>query len=336
MKHTLQSLVCTMLWLAMMHSLPAHAADKVELLNVSYDPTREFYEEYNPLFAKHYKEKTGIDVVVKQSHGGSSKQARAVMDGLRADVVTLALGYDIDMIAKLSKRIHTDWQQKFPHNSTPCTSTVVFLVREGNPKNIKDWNDLVRDDVSIITPNPKTSGGARWNYLAAYAYAHQHFAGDEAKIVDFMRTLFKRVLVLDAGARGATTTFAQRRMGDVLMTWESEAHLALREIGTDQLDIIMPSLSIKAEPPVAIVDKVVEKKGTHEVARAYLDYLYSTEAQRLAAKHFCRPQDVNVMNEFTAQFQSITMKTIEEMGGWEAIHAKHFAGGALFDQIMKK
>jgi sulfate/thiosulfate transport system substrate-binding protein len=322
--------------IAMSLALPAHAADTVELLNVSYDPTREFYEEYNPLFITHYKEQTGVDVVVKQSHGGSSKQARAVMEGLRGDVVTLALAYDIDMIAKLGKRLDTQWQQEFPHQSAPCTSTIVFLVRKGNPKNIQDWNDLVREDVAIITPNPKTSGGARWNYLAAYAYAIEHFAGDEAKTYDYMRTLFKRVMVWDAGARGATTTFAQRRMGDVLITWESEAHLALKEIGEDQLELVIPSFSIQAEPTVAVVDKVVERRGTQKVARAYLDYLYSKPAQRLAAKHYCRPRDAEIMREFAAQFQPTQMKTVADLGGWEAVHAKHFAEGALFDQIMKK
>ena len=264
----------------------SQAADKVELLNVSYDPTREFYDEFNKLFTEHWKKTKGQDVTITQSHGGSGKQARSVIEGLKADVVTLALAYDIDVIAEKAGRLPKDWQSKLAHNSAPSNSTIVFLVRQGNPKHIKDWNDLVRDDVKVITPNPKTSGGARWNYLAAWAYAKETFGGDEAKIKDYMSKLFKNVPVLDTGARGSTTTFVQRGIGDVLIAWENEAHLAVQQSGKGAFEVVIPSISILAEPPVAVVEKNAQAKGTSEVAKAYLQFLYTPEAQQLAAKYF--------------------------------------------------
>lgn len=309
----------------------AHAS---ELLNVSYDPTREFYEDYNALFATHWKETTGDTVEINQSHGGSGKQARAVIDGLQADVVTLALAYDIDAIAKNGKNlIAPDWQKQFPHHSAPFTSTIVFLVKKGNPKAIKDWDDLVKKDVQIITPNPKTSGGARWNYLAAYGYALKVNKGDQAKAKDFMVKLFANVPVLDAGARGATTTFAQRGIGDVLVTWESEAHLALREFGDDKFDIIMPSLSIRAEPPVAVVEGVAKRHKTEKLAKAYLDYLFSDEAQALGAKHFYRPTNKLALKAAGNMFPKVSMLTIKDFGGWAAAQKTHFDDGGLFDSI---
>lgn len=328
--------------LALMGSLLlAFQAQAAELLNVSYDPTREFFEDYNALFAKHWKDNTDESVKIKQSHGGSGKQARAVIDGLQADVVTLALAYDIDAIAQRGRKlISPDWQQQFPHSSAPFTSTIVFLVKEGNPKSIKDWDDLLRDDVKVITPNPKTSGGARWNYLAAYGYALSIHQGDEAKAKEFMIDLFANVPVLDAGARGATTTFAQRGMGDVLVTWESEAHLALREFGEDRFDIVMPSLSIRAEPPVAVVEGVAKRHKSETLAKAYLNYLYSDDAQHLGAKHFYRPTDKAALEATGDLFPAVKMLTIKDFGGWEKAQKTHFDDGGLFDKIsttaMKK
>ncbi len=317
-------------------SLPAHAADAIELLNVSYDPTRELYEDYNVAFAKHWKEKTGEDVTIKQSHGGSGKQARAVIDGLRADVVTLALAYDIDAIAEKSKLLPVNWLEKLPNNSSPYTSTIVFLVKKGNPKGIKDWNDLIKDGVKVITPNPKTSGGARWNYLAAYGYALKAFGNDEAKAQEFLKKLFANVPILDTGARGSTITFVERGIGDVLLAWENEAFLAQKELGEGKFEIVVPSLSILAEPSVAVVDKVAEKKGTLDVARGYLSYLYSKEGQEIAAKHYYRPTDPEVAAQYAASFPTLQLLTIADFGGWKAAQKKHFDDGGVFDAIMAK
>ncbi|MFJ7915285.1 MULTISPECIES: sulfate ABC transporter substrate-binding protein [unclassified Lysinibacillus] len=304
----------------------------VELLNVSYDPTRELYEEFNKDFIKKWKDETGQDVTIKQSHGGSGKQGRAVIDGLGADIVTLALAYDIDEIAQARGLLNKDWQTEFDNNSTPYTSTIAFLVRKGNPKGIKDWNDLIKDDVSVITPNPKTSGGARWNYLAAWAYAGKLYKNDEAKIKEFMKALYSNVEVLDSGARGATTTFVERKIGDVLIAWENEAHLSLNELG-DEFDIITPSLSILAEPPVAIVDKIVDKKGTREVAEAYLKYLYSERGQEIAAKNYYRPRNGKILAKYQEQFPKLELVSIDDFGGWAEAQAKHFKDGGTFDEI---
>ncbi len=311
-------------------------AAPVELLNVSYDPTRELYEDYNAAFIKHWKEKSGQDVVINQSHGGSGKQARSVMEGLKADVVTLALAYDIDVLAEKGKLLPADWQNKFPHNSSPYTSTIVFLVKSGNPKNIRDWDDLIRADVQVITPNPKTSGGARWNYLAAWAYASEKFAGDDAKIKEFIGKLFKNVPVLDTGARGSTTTFIQRGIGDVLVTWENEAFLAQEEIGKGKFDIVLPSISIKTEPPVAVVEKNASARGASELAEAYLEYLYSPIAQDIIAKHYFRPTDETVAQKYAQRYISIRMVNIKDMGGWAEIQKKHFDDNGIFDQIYSK
>jgi len=305
----------------------------IELLNVSYDPTREFYEKYNALFAKHWQEKTGQLVKITQSHGGSGKQARSVLDGLKADVVTLALAYDIDVIAQRGKLLPADWQAKLPNNSSPYTSTIVFLVRKGNPKHIKDWDDLVRDGVQVITPNPKTGGGARWNYLAAWAYAKGKFAGDDAKIKDYMSDLFKHVPVLDTAARGSTTTFAQRGIGDVLITWENEAFLAKREMAKEGLEIVIPSISITAEPPVAVVEKNAERKKTLEAAKEYLAFLYSKEAQELAAQNFYRPSDAVIAKKYADQFPPVKAVTINDFGGWKKAQQDHFDDGGSFDKI---
>jgi sulfate transport system substrate-binding protein len=308
----------------------------VSLLNVSYDPTREFYQAYDAAFARHWKERTGETVKVRQSHGGSGKQALAVIHGLEADVVTLALGYDIDAIAQEGK-LAPDWQQRLPQRSAPYTSTIVFLVRKGNPKAIRDWDDLVKGDVSIITPNPKTSGGARWNYLAALAWAHKRWPGDEAKATDYLRELYRRVAVLDAGARGATNTFVQRGLGDVLLAWENEAFLALQESGPDAFEIVVPSVSVLAEPPVAVVDSVVARRGTAEIARAYLEYLYSPEGQRLAAKHYYRPVHPQYAAPADlARFPKLELLTIEDFGGWQKVQQEHFADGGVFDRIVAK
>jgi sulfate/thiosulfate transport system substrate-binding protein len=306
------------------------------LLNVSYDPTREFYKTFNEAFAAHWKAETGEDVTVDQSHGGSGKQARAVIDGLEADVVTLALAYDIDAIAANSDLIAKDWQKRLPHNSSPYTSTIVFLVRKGNPKQIKDWPDLVKEGVEVVTPNPKTSGGARWNYLAAWAYGLKANGADEAKAQQFVAELYRRVPVLDTGARGSTTTFVQRGIGDVLLAWENEAFLAIEELGKDQVEIVVPSMSILAQPPIAIVDKNVDAHGTRKVAEAYLSYLYSTAGQELAAQNFYRPTDPDVAAKFKDQFPDVPMVTVDEtFGGWQEAQKKHFADGAMFDQIYK-
>ena len=308
-------------------------ANAAELLNVSYDPTRELYTEFNAAFAKFWKAKTGQELTVRQSHGGSGKQARAVIDGLEADVVTLALAYDIDVIAQTGL-LPVDWQSKFASNSAPYTSTIVFLVRKGNPKAVKDWNDLVKPGISVITPNPKTSGGARWNYLAAWAYADHATGKDEAKTRQFIGQLFKNVPVLDSGARGSTTTFVQRGIGDVLIAWENEAYLALKEFGADKFEIVTPSISILAEPPVAVVGSVAARHGTSELANAYLAYLYSTEGQEIAGKNFYRPRDPQVAEKYAGQFGKVTLVTIDEaFGGWKKAQPTHFADGGVFDQI---
>lgn len=315
-------------------TVPAHAQKTIELLNVSYDPTRELYQDYNAAFAHYWKAKTGDEVIIKQSHGGSGKQARSVIDGLPADVVTLALAADVDALANVGKLIPADWQKRLPENSAPYTSTIVLLVRKGNPKGIKDWDDLVRPGVSVITPNPKTSGGARWNYLAAWGYALAKFGGDEPKARDFIAALYRNVPVLDSGARGSTTTFVQRGIGDVLISWENEAFLALKESGGDQFAIVVPSLSILAEPTVAWVDKVVERKGTAAVAKAYLEYLYSDEGQDIAGKNFYRPRSPKAAAKYAAQFPQIKLITIDDaFGGWTKAQKAHFADGGVFDQI---
>ncbi|MDX9740579.1 MAG: sulfate ABC transporter substrate-binding protein [Gammaproteobacteria bacterium] len=312
-----------------------HAAS-VDLLNVSYDPTRELYADYNKAFAAHWKEKSGQDVHVRQSHGGAGKQARAVIDGLEADVVTLALAYDIDAIHEKAGLIPADWQSRLPHNSAPYTSTIVFLVRKGNPKNIRDWDDLVKPGVGVITPNPKTSGGARWNYLAAWAYGLQKYGSEDAAR-DFVAKLYKNVPVLDSGARGSTTTFVQRGIGDVFLSWENEAFLALNELGPDKFEIVLPSLSILAEPPVTIVDRNVDKHGTREVAQAYLDFLYSPEGQRLAAKHYYRPREPQHASvKDRERFPELNLVTIDEVfGGWQKAQKTHFGDGGVFDQIYQ-
>ena len=311
-------------------------AKDIALLNVSYDPTRELYQDYNEAFAKYWKAKTGDVVSVKQSHGGSGKQARSVIDGLDADVVTLALAYDIDEIGEKAKLIPADWQKRLKHNSSPYTSTIVFLVRKGNPKGIKDWDDLTKAGVSVITPNPKTSGGARWNYLAAWGFELKR-TGSEAKAKEFVGNLYKNVPVLDSGARGSTTTFVERGIGDVLLAWENEALLAIKELGPDKFDIVAPPLSILAEPPVTIVDKVVDKKGTRAVAQAYLEYLYSTEGQEIAGKNYYRPIDPAVAAKYAKQFPKVTLFTIDEVfGGWAKAQKTHFADGGVFDQIYTK
>ena len=311
----------------------AHA--DVTLLNVSYDPTRELYQDFNAAFAKEWKAKANETVTINQSHGGSGKQARAVIDGLEADVVTLALGYDISALAE-AKLIPTDWQKRLPHNASPYTSTIVFLVRKGNPKQIKDWGDLVKPGIGIITPNPKTSGGARWNYLAAWAYALKQPGGNDQTAKDFVGRLFKNVKVLDSGARGATTTFTERGIGDVLLAWENEAYLAVKELGPDKFDIVTPSLSILAEPPVSVVDKVVDKRGTRKVAEAYLNYLYTPEGQEIAARNYYRPRDAQVAAKYAKQFAKVNLITIDDVfGGWDKAQKTHFADGGTFDQIYQ-
>ncbi|MEQ1887843.1 MAG: sulfate ABC transporter substrate-binding protein [Alphaproteobacteria bacterium] len=330
-----QILVAALTAASLSLGVAAHS-ETIEFLNVSYDPTREFYEAYNELFVRHWKEKTGQDVNIKQSHGGSGKQARSVIDGLRADVVTLALAYDIDAIAERAKLLPANWQEKYPNNSSPYTSTIVFLVKKNNPKNIKDWDDLVKDGVQIITPNPKTSGGARWNYLAAYGYALKKFGGDETLATEFVQKLFANVPVLDTGARGATTTFVQRGIGDVLLAWENEAFLAVHEIGNGQFDIVVPSVSILAEPPVAVIDKNASKHGTLAIAREYLSFLYSKEAQTLAGKNFYRPSDPEIAAQFEDTFPKTGLLSIADFGGWKAAQKKHFDDGGVFDRIMMK
>ncbi len=316
-------------------ALAAQAKD-VTLLNVSYDPTREFYQAYNEAFARHWKGKTGDTVSVKASHGGSGKQARSVIDGLDADVVTLALAYDIDAIADKARLLPPDWQKRLKHNSAPYTSTIVFLVRKGNPKKIRDWDDLVKPGVQVITPNPKTSGGARWGYLAAWGYA-QRKTGSEAQAQDFVKRLFANVPVLDSGARGATTTFAERGIGDVLISWENEALLAVKELGADKVEVVAPSVSILAEPPVAVVDKVVDKRGTRAVAQAYLEYLYSPEGQDLAGRHHYRPIDPATAARYANAFPKLGLFTVDEVfGGWQKAQQAHFADGGIFDRIYTR
>jgi sulfate transport system substrate-binding protein len=311
-------------------------AKDIKLLNVSYDPTRELYQDYNAAFARYWKAKTGDDVVVAQSHGGSGKQAQSVINGLEADVVTLALAYDIDAIAQQAKLLPADWQKRLPDNSTPYTSTIVFLVRKGNPKGIKDWGDLVKPNVVVVTPNPKTSGGARWNYLAAWAYALDKYGHDDAKARDFIKRLYKNVPVLDSGARGSTTTFVEREIGDVLLAWENEAHLAIKQFGVDKFDIVTPPLSILAEPPVALVDKVAKKRGTSDVARAYLEYLYSDEGQDIAGRNFYRPRSEKAAAKYASQFSPVKLVTVDEVfGGWQKAQKAHFADGGVFDQIFQ-
>jgi sulfate/thiosulfate transport system substrate-binding protein len=305
------------------------------ILNVSYDPTREFYQEFNEAFAEHWQQQTGEEVTIQQSHGGAGKQARAVIDGLEAHVVTLALAYDIDAIAERTGWIPKDWQSRLPHNSSPYTSTIVFLVRKGNPRGIQDWADLVKEDVQVITPNPKTSGGARWNYLAAWAWALRQPGGNDAKAQAFVADLYRHVPVLDTGARGSTTTFVQRGIGDVLLAWENEAFLALEELGPDEFEIVVPSLSILAEPPVTLVDHVVDKHGTREVAEAYLEYLYSPTGQTLAAKHYYRPVAPEHADPADLErFPEVELITIDQVfGGWQEAQSRHFADGGVFDQI---
>ena len=312
-------------------ALPA-AAD-VTLLNVSYDPTRELYQDFNKAFAKYWQDRNKEKVTIRQSHGGSGKQARSVIDGLDADVVTLALAYDIDEIAERAKLLPADWQKRLPHNASPYTSTIVFLVRKGNPKGIKDWDDLVKPGISIVTPNPKTSGGARWNYLAAWGYALKK-GRTEAEAKQFVASIFRNVAVLDSGARGATTTFVERGIGDVLLAWENEAYLSIQELGPGKFEIVTPSVSILAEPPVAVVDKVADKKGNRKVADAYLQFWYTAEAQEIAAKNFYRPIDPKVAAKHSAQFAKVNLFTIDEaFGGWQKAQKAHFADGGVFDQI---
>jgi sulfate/thiosulfate-binding protein len=314
----------------------AGAAAQSTLLNVSYDPTRELYQDFNAAFAKQWKAKGGEDLTVKQSHGGSGKQARAVVDGLEADVVTLALAYDIDAIAERGG-LAPDWQKRLPQNASPYTSTIVFLVRKGNPKGIKDWADLAKPGVEVVTPNPKTSGGARWNYLAAWGYALKQPGGSEAGAQELVKKIFGNVRVLDSGARGSLTTFTERGIGDVLISWENEAYLATKELGPDKFEIITPSLSILAEPPVAVVDKVVDKRGTRKLATAYLEYLYSPEGQDIAGKHYYRPRDAKVGAKYAKQFAPVKLFTIDEVfGGWQKAQKTHFADGGVFDQIYGK
>jgi sulfate transport system substrate-binding protein len=314
----------------------AHAQSKVTLLNVSYDPTREFYQEVNTAFVKAWQARTGQAVAINQSHGGSGKQARAVIDGLEADVVTLALAYDIDALAINGKLVPPTWQSRLPHNSAPYTSTIVFLVRKGNPKRILDWNDLARPGVSVITPNPKTSGGARWNYLAAWAFALEQGNNDETKARDLVSRIFRNVPVLDSGARGSTTTFAQRGIGDVFLSWENEALLVLQKLGRDKFEIVLPSLTILAEPSVTVVDRVVDRRGTRKVATAYLEFLYSPEGQEIAARHFYRPRDASVLAKYAAQFPKMNLITIDAVfGGWAKAQKKHFDDGGIFDQIYQ-
>ncbi len=330
----LQKILASALIFALALTSSALAAKPVTLLNVSYDPTRELYEAYNKAFIAHWKQETGQDVTINQSHGGSGKQARAVIDGLEADVVTLALSYDIDSIAEKSGFLSSKWQARLPNNSTPYTSTIVFLVRKGNPKGIKDWDDLAKPGIAVITPNPKTSGGARWNYLAAWGYALQKWNNDEDKAKEFLKAIYKNVPVLDSGARGATTTFVERGIGDVAISWENEAYLAVNELGKDQLEIVVPSISILAEPPVAVVDRNADRRGTRKVAEAYLNYLYSEEGQEIAAKNYYRPRLESVSKKYADKFQPVKLFTIDEVfGGWQRAQKKHFADKGIFDQI---
>jgi sulfate/thiosulfate transport system substrate-binding protein len=336
MKRNIIRKILIFLALAFVCATPSVSCADVTLLNASYDPTREFFKEYNAAFVRYWKAKTGESVIVRQSHGGSGKQGRAVIDGLGADVVTLALAYDIDSIHQKSGRLPVNWQSRFPHNSSPYVSTIVFLVRKGNPKNIRDWDDLARPGVAVIVPNPKTSGGARWDYLAAWGYALQKYGNSAAKARDFVARLYRNVPVLDSGARGATTTFVRRGLGDVLITWENEAHLAIKALGSDNFEVVVPSVSILAEPPVALVDKVVDKHGTRAVAQAYLEYLYSPEGQEIAARNYYRPTLKSVAERYAKRFPKIRLFTVGEVfGGWRKAQEDHFADGATFDQIFQ-
>ena len=327
----------SLLSLALLLGVSSVAQADVTLLNVSYDPTRELYQDYNAAFAKHWKAKNNEAVTIKQSHGGSGKQARSVIDGLEADVVTLALAADVDALHENGKLIPADWQKRLPHNASPYTSTIVFLVRKGNPKKIKDWNDLAKPGIEVITPNPKTSGGARWNYLAAWGYSLKQPGGNEASAKEFVKKIFGNVKVLDSGARGSTTTFAERGIGDVLIAWENEAYLAVKELGPEKFDIVTPSLSILAEPPVSVVDKVVDKRGTRKVAEEYLKYLYSPEGQDIAGKNYYRPTDTKVAAKYTKQFAPVKLFTIDDVaGGWTKAQKTHFSDGGVFDQIIVK
>lgn len=331
MKIKLLSIVSIIL-LAISFTGCTEKSNSIELLNVSYDPTREFYEEYNECFAKYIKEKTGQDVVINQSHGGSGTQGRAVIHGLEADITTLALSYDIDKISK-SGLIEEEWQKRFANNSCPYTSTMIFLVRKGNPKNIEDWDDLIRDDVSVVTPNPKTSGGARWNYLAALAYASEKNNGDEEKCKEFLKRLYSNVEVLDSGARSSTTSFAENGIGDVLISWENEAYTTIEKLGSDNFEVVYPSISILAEPAVSIVDEVVKKKGTSDIAKEYINYLYSDEGQEVAAKNYYRPSNKDILEKHRDIFKDIKLVNINDFGGWKAVSEKHFSDGGIFDQI---
>ncbi|MFP5401909.1 MAG: sulfate ABC transporter substrate-binding protein [Gammaproteobacteria bacterium] len=327
----------TLLALTLAAGLVGSAQAQTTLLNVSYDPTRELYQEFNPEFARYWKDRTGETVTIKQSHGGAGKQARAVIDGLEADVVTLALAYDIDAIAEQTGKIPADWQKRLASNSAPYTSTIVFLVRKGNPKGIKDWGDLVKPGVEVVTPNPKTSGGARWNYLAAWGYALKQPGGNEQSAQAFVTELIKHVPVLDSGARGATNTFVQRGIGDVLLAWENEAFLSINELGPDKFEIVVPSISILAEPPVTVVDGVASKRGTAKVAQAYLEYLYSPVGQKVAARHYYRPvKPEHADPADVARFPKVELITIEDLGGWQAAQKKHFADGGVFDRIYAR
>jgi len=312
--------------------VPRACADR-EILNVSYDPTRELYDEFNQAFVRDWKEKTGETVRIHQSHGGAGKQARAVLDGLEADVVTLALAYDIDQLAVLGKLLPEDWQMRLPQNSCPYTSTIVFLVRKRNPKSVKDWEDLAKAGVSVITPNPKTSGGARWNFLAAWGYALEKWGGHEEAAKDFVTRIFRNVPVLDTGARGSTTTFVEREIGDVLITWENEAFLALEEIGQGRFELVVPSVSIRAEPPVAVMERFAQKHGTHDLAQAYLEYLYTPAGQEIVARHYYRQILAEVEAKYRNRFAELRQFSIEDFGGWQAAHEKYFAEGGIFDQI---
>jgi sulfate/thiosulfate transport system substrate-binding protein len=328
------SLIVAGLILGPIQSVAAQGA--VTILNVSYDPTRELYEDYNAAFAKYWKAKTGQDVTIKQSHGGSGAQARSVIDGLEADVVTLALAYDIDSISEKAKLLPANWQSRLPNGSTPYTSTIVFLVRKGNPKNIKDWDDIVKPGIGVITPNPKTSGGARWAYLAAWGYGYLKSGKNEAAAKDFIRKVYKNVPVLDSGARGSTTTFVERGIGDVLLAWENEALLSVKELGPDKVQIVVPSQSILAEPPVSIVDKVVDKRGTRAVAQAYLEYLYTPEGQEIAARNFYRPRLESVAKKYASTFLKVKLFTLADVvGDWHKTQEVHFADGGIFDQIYQ-
>lgn len=336
-KSLLQGIISLMISLALSLSVPVAgwAKDKsVTLLNVSYDPTRELYQEINTAFAKQWEAKTGERVTINQSHGGSGKQARAVIDGLDADVVTLALAYDIDALYQKGGLISKNWQSKLPFNSAPYTSTIVFLVKKGNPKNIRDWDDLIKPGIEVITPNPKTSGGARWNYLAAWGYALKKWNNDEEKAKAFLKQLFGNVTVLDTGARGSTTTFVERNIGDVLLAWENEAFLVINELGKDKFEIVVPSLSILAEPPVTVVDKVAKRHGTEAAAKAYLDFLYTEEAQEIIAKNYYRPRSESAAKKYAGRFPAVELLTIDkDFGGWQKTQTTHFADGGIFDQI---